>query len=523
MDKKTIELYYGIPVTSGEDEDVTFEDYINGDYNFVWPDIVSNDTVVQNVISDWFGLRIVPDTEKFQRFFNRKLEECYPYYQQLLRIDPTISNFDWLVENYLERQTVGTEAGSSSENSNSSGDSTGKSSISRNSSGTAEILRYGTTTVTESGSEQDAISGSEVLTNDLQAQTKYAGDEKMSYSGGETLTYGGSETTSQAGTETHVASSSSTQSLSENYASSKNDVPTGTERTSDYGTITTRLETSRTSTNDTDTVTSENRRAVSQGRQGPMSASYTDASGDFGGSNGTGNATGLYAGLKSPAILNPSQTTDEGDARDSKQTVGVSGSNSGTDTTTETRNGVYQERSFDMRKDSSLEFGQSASSTQGSKTSQDTLSFDGRQSVRSFNNRTDSKTFTSRSDTKTFENRVDTKSDTGTSTKSYNDRVNTHTFNNRQTTTVSGTSGTPLTENTSSSSTDSSTTNNEASTSGTSSKLGSTSMDRKIQEISTGRGKDIPALLTAASLYVKRSISWEWLKGQLDPLFLQTY
>lgn len=78
----------------------TFQDIINDGYTF--PEIVDEPT--QKIIIDWFKYREVADNIKFVDWFNRSLMLNYPYYRQLMRIDPTVSNFDWLIENYSERQ-----------------------------------------------------------------------------------------------------------------------------------------------------------------------------------------------------------------------------------------------------------------------------------------------------------------------------------------------------------------------------------------------------------------------------------
>lgn len=66
---------------------------------------------LQATIYDWFQFREVVDDDKFEVFFNRVLTRDYPRYTQLLRIEPGISNYDWLVQRYLEAQTRATKDG----------------------------------------------------------------------------------------------------------------------------------------------------------------------------------------------------------------------------------------------------------------------------------------------------------------------------------------------------------------------------------------------------------------------------
>lgn len=77
---------------------LTFQQILNNGYTFP----VTVDTATQELIKEWFQFREVADNNKFVLWFNRSLNLNYPYYKQLLRIDPTISDYDWLIENYKE-------------------------------------------------------------------------------------------------------------------------------------------------------------------------------------------------------------------------------------------------------------------------------------------------------------------------------------------------------------------------------------------------------------------------------------
>lgn len=76
------------------------------DEGFEFP--TSIDDLTKETIIGWFGLRRVANNKNFARWFTRQLNLSYPYYRQLMRIDPTISDFDWLIENYLESKSNGT-------------------------------------------------------------------------------------------------------------------------------------------------------------------------------------------------------------------------------------------------------------------------------------------------------------------------------------------------------------------------------------------------------------------------------
>lgn len=76
----------------------TFQQILNNGYTF--PTDIDEPT--QELIKEWFQYRQVADNNKFIPWFNRSLNLNYPYYRQLLRIDPTVSDYDWLIENYKE-------------------------------------------------------------------------------------------------------------------------------------------------------------------------------------------------------------------------------------------------------------------------------------------------------------------------------------------------------------------------------------------------------------------------------------
>lgn len=69
---------------------------------------------LKQTIDDWFWSREVCDDDYFNRFFNRVLENSLGRYNQLLRIQPDISQYDWLVQNYKEAERLTTASGTSS-------------------------------------------------------------------------------------------------------------------------------------------------------------------------------------------------------------------------------------------------------------------------------------------------------------------------------------------------------------------------------------------------------------------------
>ena len=98
----------------------TFQEMIdNGEYTF--PEVV--DEATQGLLEDFFGLRI--PTKHFERFFDRDLNLIYPYYTEMLRIDPTSIEVDWFVQNYLEREVKGFHNESATSDGNGSSVQTG--------------------------------------------------------------------------------------------------------------------------------------------------------------------------------------------------------------------------------------------------------------------------------------------------------------------------------------------------------------------------------------------------------------
>lgn len=79
---------------------MTFSEFIATGYEY--PEIITED--LQQTIFDWFQFRHICDDEKFGVFFTRLLEKDFEQYNQLLRIEPGIAQYDWLVSSYKELQ-----------------------------------------------------------------------------------------------------------------------------------------------------------------------------------------------------------------------------------------------------------------------------------------------------------------------------------------------------------------------------------------------------------------------------------
>lgn len=111
------------------------------------PILAQSDETVQNAVYDWFKYRYIgfSDQEKFLDILKRNVAINYPIYRQKLRIEPGVSQYDWLVQTYRERQlkTKGESNAETTYNSNNT------------------LTKTGTDTVTRSGSQDNVKTGSD--------------------------------------------------------------------------------------------------------------------------------------------------------------------------------------------------------------------------------------------------------------------------------------------------------------------------------------------------------------------------
>lgn len=124
-----------------EKKPITFSEYLE---THQLPVIV--DEATKSLIAFWFKYRRIGslNVDKWEDMFNRNLEYCYPYYYQLLRIDPTIAEYDWFVESYLEREFK--HQGNAYSNGSSTVDNTDNSNRTMTDKGTSTTKANGNTT-----------------------------------------------------------------------------------------------------------------------------------------------------------------------------------------------------------------------------------------------------------------------------------------------------------------------------------------------------------------------------------------
>lgn len=125
------------------------------------------DDALKQTIYDWFQFRPVCDDDRFNVYFNRVLNRDIGRYNELLRIQPGISNYDWLVTKYQETQWTHEGQNDITRSSELNGTVTGN--IRMN--GTGHIGMDETVKSTE------GQSGRDTLTRDDTKRTTYAGTE----------------------------------------------------------------------------------------------------------------------------------------------------------------------------------------------------------------------------------------------------------------------------------------------------------------------------------------------------------
>ena len=240
----------------------------------VYPDIDIFEADKQ-AINSWFDTRYVVDNEKFVTFFQRVLTRDYGRYRELLRIEPHISKFDWLVQQYNESQTYekgvdsSTSNGTTTENRNTTNNSTGSTSA------TDTTVSNGSDTRTHNGTDTDNKTGSRNTVNGGTDLTEHSSSDNSTVTTNSES--GGSDTTSEnvhnnvknltrenpmsisygSGGASIDNKTGNTGALNWEYPSSQTEQDTRntTERVTEYGRTDESTSVNRGSQNSTDTTT----------------------------------------------------------------------------------------------------------------------------------------------------------------------------------------------------------------------------------------------------------------------------
>ena len=195
------------------------------------------DDATRKLVYDWFQYRKVCDNEKFPLFFNRRISHEYDRYQQLLRIEPGVSKYDWLVSEYKEMksellekvQSIGELMGETGRDSNITNNkdinvitntdelqehrgndtleldtnqdrtATNKKTGSEttNSNGTSNELKTGSENVDTTGTNTNEKTGTQSVEGTGKTTLKTTGTDDVADSGTTTLTKTGSDTTTR--------------------------------------------------------------------------------------------------------------------------------------------------------------------------------------------------------------------------------------------------------------------------------------------------------------------------------------
>ena len=181
--------------------------------NAVYPSLDGLDDGFKNAVSMWFSSREVSSDQNFIRFFQRILVRDFGQYKQLLRIEPGVASYDWLVQKYNEAMTETTKNSSESTSGETSQTVTYDLENASQSSGTENVDKLTTNdlydaktntrtlthgaTVSTVATDTNQAGGSDVHTGNTKTDTKSLQKESpmsISYSGGVNIDGTGSQT-----------------------------------------------------------------------------------------------------------------------------------------------------------------------------------------------------------------------------------------------------------------------------------------------------------------------------------------
>lgn len=179
------------------------------------------DSAFQETVYDWFQFREVCDDVRFPIYFKRVINDDYLLYRQLLRVEPGISEYDWLVQKYEESQIVtdrnssitGTSSLSTAKENGGTITDAKTQELTSTKSGTVEETTTDTKNISHStiGSDDttSTLSGSDTRTDDL-ADSKsvtYGKSITKDYDGDRTVTLDGETVSKELGRDNPMSAS----------------------------------------------------------------------------------------------------------------------------------------------------------------------------------------------------------------------------------------------------------------------------------------------------------------------------
>ena len=306
-------------------------------------------------IFDWFQFREVCDDEKFETFFLRVINRDLARYQQLLRIEPGITNYDWLVQTYRERQNVVSFSGYKHSDVVSEGEQVKSDSL--NSSNIRTFANTDTKTGTKEADER-STDDTDTTTRYGKVDTKSGGISK-SGTEGQTTTYGKVNTHSGGVTTTNSETKGTQYGKKNTHSGGISETGSDTESGSIGVTGT------DSSTKDTKTLAKQSPQSISYsaGGGGAQSGipsnldwSYPGSQGEVGESeSGSNSSTTTYNAHKHDITRSTTDTTAT--QLSGTDTTTISGTKGTTDTTKSTLSGqdgvnkTFSETNTDNRVD----------------------------------------------------------------------------------------------------------------------------------------------------------------------------
>lgn len=440
------------------------------------------DEGLRSTIFDWFQFRNVVDDTKFPVFFRRTLNDYYSTYNQLLRVEPGIAQYDWMVESYLERQVVV----NATKTETLTSENEGTNSSTRTDNTTQTNTGSDTRNITNSGS--DTVAGTEGVEGS--SNVTHGGSTAVSNTGTDTVTNSGSDVTSN--TNTNVVDGRIEDTLT--YNGSEENVKSGSYTDND-NLIYARKDTTTTTANNqhrhsTNTTDSGNSNAA---KQGPMDAgvlSNTDISGSSAGSVNVsfdGHATAITQSRGHDEV------TTEDYYSGNPDTVGVvEAGRTDQNNKTVTYNNVTDTKNFNLRNDARVVENDTTTTDNGTTTLQHGLQTATQHGLTSTTSHGETVDTTASTDTESNETTTYGKITNETLQKSESIR-NTGTVTNSETNSNNG-----------------STTSN-----------GENASDTK--EVLSGRHKEPAEIMEKVVSFIQNTHAWDWLRVQLEPCFMAVY
>ena len=440
------------------------------------------DEGLKETIFDWFQFRNVVDDNKFPVFFRRTLNDYYDTYNQLLRVEPGVAQYDWLVESYLERQVVV----NATKTETLTSENEGSNSATRTDNTTQATTGTDTRNITNSGS--DTTAGTEGVEGN--SNVTHGGTTAVANAGTDTVTNSGSDVTSNTNTNTVDRTMGDTLT----YNGSEENVRSGSYTDNDnliysqkQTTTTTQNGQHRHSTNKNDSGNS------SATKQGPMDAGVTSNTDISGASAGSVNVSfDGHASAIAQTRAHDENTTEEYYSGN-PDTVGVA-ENARTDQAnkTVTYNNVTDTKNFNLRNDVRAVDEDITTTDNGTTTLQHGLQTATQHGLTSTTTHGETIGTTASTDTETNETTTYGKITNETLQKSESIQ-NTGTVTNAETMSNSG-----------------STTSN-----------GENASDTK--EVLSGRHKEPAEVMEKVVSFIQRTHAWDWLRVQLEPCFMAVY